>query len=329
MQNQQILFCMKHKKMNTLKNLATGAMLAGSVVATKAQMALDQTVNGTGEQVYKTITFANGNESNSPSYNFTGPKNIDIATSDSYGSRPTFWRSNGSGGGTFVNTTEIGGSTSTTVANEIVGGNTISWNQAQSLQKNIFSVSNSLGINFSGMMKRSRADTNADTSVDAQITTYTLPSGTAAQSAGFQIGDVAIFLTPEIVNASTGVTLLTDQTSYKVLNTGYQWKDTLNGPTGWQQEDIIDWISAPLSTSEINAIKTTIYPNPTTDKIFIKLDNPTTKIDEYRIVNTAGQLVLEGKDAQGGINVQHLPAGLYILQMSVDGKIITHKVIKK
>ncbi|SFZ95277.1 Por secretion system C-terminal sorting domain-containing protein [Chryseobacterium limigenitum] len=328
MQNQEILFCMIHKKMNTLKNLATGVMLAGSVVATKAQMALDQTVNGTGEQVYKTITFANGNESNSPSHNFTGPKNIDLATSDSYGGRPSFWRNNG-GSGTFVNTTEIGGSTSTTVANEIVGGNTISWNQAQSLQKNISAVSNSLGINFSGMMKRAHADTNADGSIDAKLTTYTLPFGTSAQAAGFQIGDIAIFNTPEIINASTGITLLIQKDSYKVLNNNWEWEDTLNGPTGWSQRNIIDWISTPLSTSEIDAIKTSIYPNPTTDKIFIKLDNPTTKIDEYRIVNTAGELVLEGKDAQGGINVQNLPTGLYILQMSIDGKIITHKVIKK
>lgn len=109
--------------MNTINNFGkalavTGAMLAADEA--QAQMALDQTVNNATSQVYKTIAFANGNENNNPSYNFTGSKNIDVAVSDSYGSRPSFWRSNGSGGGNFVNTAEVGGSTATTIDNEVV-----------------------------------------------------------------------------------------------------------------------------------------------------------------------------------------------------------------
>ena len=71
-------------------------MLAAEQV--DAQMALDQTVTGTNGQIYKTIAFANGSSTNNPSYNFTGPKNIDVGTSDSFASQPSFWRSNGSGG---------------------------------------------------------------------------------------------------------------------------------------------------------------------------------------------------------------------------------------
>lgn len=71
-------------------------MLAAEQV--DAQMALDQTVTGTNGQIYKTIAFANGSSTNNPSYNFTGPKNINIGVSDARAGQPSFWRSNGSGG---------------------------------------------------------------------------------------------------------------------------------------------------------------------------------------------------------------------------------------
>ena len=52
-------------------------------------------------------------------------------------------------------------------------------------------------------MKRARADTNNDGLVDAQLSIYDqLPTGTAAQTAGFQINDIAIFSTPTIKNIS-------------------------------------------------------------------------------------------------------------------------------
>ena len=282
-----------------------------------AQMALDQTVNGTSQQVYKTITFANGNENNNPSYNFTGSKNIDLATSDSYGGQPLFWRNTG-GNGTFLDTHIVGGSSSTTIANEVVGGNTISWNQAQSRQKTVASDINLLGINYTGAMKRARADTNADGLLDAQLTTYSLPSGTAAQTAGFQIGDIASFLTPEIVSASTGSTLLTQKESYKVLNNNWEWQDTLNGPTGWLQRNIFDWISTALSTSETNkAIKSNIYPNPAKD--FITIKNEKIENFTFQMFDVSGKTILSRKSKSNEkIEIQTLENGNYILQISTE-----------
>ena len=52
-------------------------------------------------------------------------------------------------------------------------------------------------------MKKALADTNNDGLKDAFINIHDqLPSGAAAQAAGFQIGDVAIFSTPTIKNSS-------------------------------------------------------------------------------------------------------------------------------
>ena len=279
-----------------------------SAVFLNAQVALDQTTNGTNEQIYKTIAFANGSEAAQPhpSYSIVGTKNIDIPLSDSYGSRPSFWRSNGNGGGTFVNTTEVGGSSNTTVGQEIVGGHTLNWEQAQSLQKNISSVNNSLGINFTGKMKRAHADVNNDGQIDAKLTTYTLPSGAAAQAAGFQIGDVAIFATPEI-SASNGATLLPQQFSYKTLNANREWEDSLDGPQapGWTQDNIIDWISEALATHEVESIKTTIYPNPAQDFVPVKTNQ--TENFSFQIFDLSGKLVKAGKSKSNEkIDVQNL-----------------------
>ena len=50
-------------------------------------------------------------------------------------------------------------------------------------------------------MKKALADTNGDGLKDAFINIHVqLPTGAAAQTAGLQIGDIAIFSTPEIKN---------------------------------------------------------------------------------------------------------------------------------
>lgn len=323
---------LQDNNMSKLKNFVVGAVaLAGTA---HAQVALDQTTAQTGKQIYKTIAFANGSASAQPhaSYSITGNKNIDVGLSDIFGNQPTFWRTDGNGGGTFLNTSGIGALSAATVDNETVGTTSVNFNQTNSdpLQKTVQSNANTLGINYSGMMKRAYADTNNDGLVDAQITTYELPSAAAAQSAGFQPGDVAIFATPEIVNNITSVTLMTKVFSYKTLNSSYIWEDTLTGPSGWSPENIRDWVSGSLGTTEINSIHASIYPNPATDKITVKLAN-NAKIDEYHLLSTNGQQLLTGRDlhSQESINVSKIPAGLYLLQLKVDGKVSTHKIIKK
>ena len=177
-------------------------------------------------------------------------------------------------------------------------------------------------------MKKALADTNGDGLKDAFINIHDqLPTGTAAQTAGFQINDIAIFSTPEI-KSTTGGTLLTQKYSYKKLNNNRTWEDTTNTP--WGTDNIIDWVNGSMGTEELNMIQTTVYPNPTTEKIAIKLMN-NNKVDEYRIYATSGQQLITGKNlnSEQSIDVSKLPAGLYILQIKVDDQLITHKIIKK
>ena len=279
-------------------------------------MALDQTVTDANGQTYKTIAFANGNINYTPhpSYNISGTKNIDVGTSDSFASQPTVCRII-NGVNNFVNTSAVGAATITTIPNEIVGNKTITWAASSLLQKTVVSNSNSLGINFSMTMKRGRADTNNDGIVDAQISIYSLlPTGTDAQNAGFLPGDVMIFSTPTIKNDSGGATLLITQYSYKTLNSNYIWEDTLNGPVGYPQFNIIDWVTGNLSTSEIEKSTTKVYPNPAKDYVTIK--NEKTEKLSFQIFDISGKLILSGKSKSNEkIDIQTLEKGNYFLQI--------------
>ncbi|MBO4234446.1 T9SS type A sorting domain-containing protein [Riemerella anatipestifer] len=183
-------------------------------------------------------------------------------------------------------------------------------------------------------MKKALADTNNDGQKDAFLTIYeNLPTGADAQAAGFQIGDILVFSTPKIVNSIDGTTLLTQQYSYKkatVVGDTIQRIDSIDGPVGEPQRNIIDWVSGALSTQEIDAIQTSIYPNPTTDKVMVKLLEAK-GVKEYRVYAVDGKLVLSGKalSAKDAIDVSGLSAGMYVLQLDIDGKITTHKLIKK
>lgn len=281
-----------------------------------AQMALDQTVTDANGQTYKTIAFANGNINYTPhpSYNISGTKNIDTGTSDTWGGQPTVCRII-NGVNNFVNTSAVGGLSVPTIPNEIVGNTTITWTASSLLQKTVVSNSNSLGINFSLTMKRGRADTNNDGIVDAQISIYSLlPTGTTAQNAGFLPGDIMIFSTPIIVNNNGGATLLDKKFSYKLLNSNYIWEETLNGPIGWSQRNIIDWVTGNLSTTETQKSTTQIYPNPAKD--FINIKNEKTENLSYQIFDISGKLILSGKSKSNEkIDIQTLEKGNYFLQI--------------
>lgn len=280
-----------------------------------AQMALDQTVTDANGQIYKTIAFANGNINYTPhpSYNISGTKNIWVGVSDSFAGQPSVCRII-NGVNNFVNTSGVGAATITTIPNEIVGNTTIIW-EAYLLQKTVVSNTNSLGINFSMTMKRGLADINGDGNYDAFINIHSyLPTGTSAQNAGFLPGDILLFNTPKLVNANGGTTLISQQDSYKVLNSNYIWEDTLNGPIGWSQRNIIDWVTGNLSTTETQKSTTQIYPNPAKD--FIAIKNEKTEDLSYQIFDISGKLIMSGKSKSNEkIDIQTLEKGNYFLQI--------------
>ncbi|MBO6184175.1 MAG: T9SS type A sorting domain-containing protein [Chryseobacterium sp.] len=81
------------------------------------------------------------------------------------------------------------------------------------------------------------------------------------------------------------------------------------------------------SKNKINTIDIVkIFPNPTGDFINIEVNEKTTLLTIY---NLSGQKVFTSVKDLKKIDVQDLPAGIYLLEIKTNNKTITKKFIKK
>ncbi|MFK8058917.1 MAG: T9SS type A sorting domain-containing protein [Polaribacter sp.] len=102
-----------------------------------------------------------------------------------------------------------------------------------------------------------------------------------------------------------------------------------NGTTGYE---LYMLEQSALSTEDqfVNSLaKASIYPNPTSAILNIKVDNQ--EIKEVKIFNLLGKEVqtLSVKNENiNKINISHLPNGMYILQVKTDADSYTKKIIK-
>lgn len=72
-----------------------------------------------------------------------------------------------------------------------------------------------------------------------------------------------------------------------------------------------------------------VYPNPASD--ILNVISAKGNVESFTLTDTAGRIVLSNKlNAQSNkINIGHLPNGVYILNLKINGKTITKKVVKK
>ncbi len=68
-----------------------------------------------------------------------------------------------------------------------------------------------------------------------------------------------------------------------------------------------------------------LYPNPTTENIYISCENEHFTVQLFEVAS--GRLVMSENDART-INVSQLPAGTYIIKLVSDGKVLVDKFIK-
>ena len=80
-----------------------------------------------------------------------------------------------------------------------------------------------------------------------------------------------------------------------------------------------------LNVSENNRSITSIYPNPSKDIIFINSEKQTIKIELY---NISGQKLSENKNSNS-ININYLPAGIYLIKIYSNEGISTKRVVKE
>ncbi|WP_312767646.1 T9SS type A sorting domain-containing protein [Epilithonimonas sp.] len=80
-----------------------------------------------------------------------------------------------------------------------------------------------------------------------------------------------------------------------------------------------------LGTDDINKKNITVYPNPTTDRIFVSGNKKVTSLELY---NIAGQKVLQFNE--NNLDLTSLTAGVYVLKIKTEnGEISSSKIIKK
>ncbi|WP_448528914.1 T9SS type A sorting domain-containing protein [Raineya sp.] len=73
--------------------------------------------------------------------------------------------------------------------------------------------------------------------------------------------------------------------------------------------------------------KIAIYPNPTSDKVFVELDEEIQKISLQDLKGNKIPISIEDARERKTISLNHLPRGLYILQIHTEREIYTEKLI--
>ena len=86
-----------------------------------------------------------------------------------------------------------------------------------------------------------------------------------------------------------------------------------------------------LLNSDNHNNNVTVYPNPTSQKIFVNLDIPLIGSECYTIISADGKLVLSGKLVkENEINISSLPSEIYIFSIIQNkNSIQSYKLIKK
>jgi hypothetical protein len=83
-------------------------------------------------------------------------------------------------------------------------------------------------------------------------------------------------------------------------------------------------------TEERPEVEFTVYPNPANDRIFISNNGEKNGESSIRIFNAGGSLAIEKKGYSSGrteVDLESLPAGVYILQISSEEKVENLKII--
>lgn len=93
---------------------------------------------------------------------------------------------------------------------------------------------------------------------------------------------------------------------------------------------IADFSSALLAVNENNDVqnndsKIVLYPNPTTSSVLFKTN---VSLDKIQVYDTNGKIVSFTKE-NNGINISHLPQGVYFVKFESNGKWLTQKIMKK
>jgi hypothetical protein len=91
------------------------------------------------------------------------------------------------------------------------------------------------------------------------------------------------------------------------------------------EEVVLQW---PTSAETIEDFKTTVYPNPATNKVYI---NNLDGFQEYSILNMQGEVLKSGNlnNHQNQVNVESYASGMYFMILTNGNKRYAVKLVKK
>lgn len=90
----------------------------------------------------------------------------------------------------------------------------------------------------------------------------------------------------------------------------------------------VEGVSQTLTTNENTISNFIVYPNPVADVIHIVHQGNNLNL-RYKVFGIDGKIIQNGTVASDEINLTHLTAGLYLLQLESDGKSETKKILKR
>ena len=113
---------------------------------------------------------------------------------------------------------------------------------------------------------------------------------------------------------------------YLLLNIAMGGNGGAIDPNFSQSSMVIDYVrvyqNTTASTEDVFANKFSVYPNPSSDVLNIRTNEP---IDKVELYNTIGQLIVAKKTTN--INVSSINIGVYILKIYSGNRIVTKKVM--
>lgn len=101
---------------------------------------------------------------------------------------------------------------------------------------------------------------------------------------------------------------------------------TYNGPTGAWRIDNVTFSSGILSTNQNSISGLSVYPNPVKNGVFYINTNANAE-RTVTVFDVLGKQVLNTKTSESAINVSSLNAGVYMVQITEEGKTATKKLV--
>lgn len=88
---------------------------------------------------------------------------------------------------------------------------------------------------------------------------------------------------------------------------------------------VIDYDGSKIGVPRVNKTMFTIYPNPSSNNIYVT----GVECQSIQILDLMGKVVLDQNLPSNQINIEALPAGIYVLNAMSDKGLVTQKIVKQ